>query len=83
MLSGCVTIIDPIALILIQRFGGEFGRERLFSSFGMALFSPLTGVLIDIFSYSGTIKLFSADLIDPLKRSTLNFPFFISRLHGL
>lgn len=53
MLSGCVTILDPIALILIQQFGGQFGRERLFSSIGMAIFSPLTGVLIDSFSYSG------------------------------
>ncbi|KAL0273281.1 UNVERIFIED_CONTAM: hypothetical protein PYX00_005990 [Menopon gallinae] len=47
MLSGCVTIMDPIALVLIQQYGGEFGRERLFSSIGMAIFSPLTGVLID------------------------------------
>ncbi|KAK6637376.1 hypothetical protein RUM44_007792 [Polyplax serrata] len=50
MLSGCVTVMDPIALVLIQQYGGEFGRERLFSSIGMALFSPLTGVLIDYYS---------------------------------
>ncbi|XP_050430525.1 uncharacterized protein LOC126839310 [Adelges cooleyi] len=47
MLSASVTVMDPIALNLIQRYGGEFGRERLFSTVGMALFSPLTGWLID------------------------------------
>lgn len=50
MLNGCVTIMDPIALVLIQEYGGEFGRERLFSSIGMAIFSPLTGILIDYYS---------------------------------
>lgn len=50
MLSGSVTVMDPIALVLIQQYGGEFGRERLFSSIGMALFSPLTGILIDYYS---------------------------------
>lgn len=47
MLSASVTVMDPIALTMIQKYGGEFGRERLFSTLGMALFSPLTGVLID------------------------------------
>ncbi|XP_050532954.1 uncharacterized protein LOC126900957, partial [Daktulosphaira vitifoliae] len=47
MLSASVTVMDPIALNLIQRYGGQFGRERLFSTAGMALFSPLTGWLID------------------------------------
>lgn len=39
--------MDPIALTLIQKHGGEYGRERLFSTIGMAIFSPLTGILID------------------------------------
>lgn len=47
MLSAGVTIMDPIALTMIEKFGGDFGRERLFSSFGMAIFSPITGILID------------------------------------
>lgn len=47
MLSAGVTIMDPIALTMIQKYGGDFGRERLFSSFGMAIFSPITGLLID------------------------------------
>ncbi|XP_054266161.1 uncharacterized protein LOC128988671 isoform X2 [Macrosteles quadrilineatus] len=47
MLSASVTVMDPIALTMIQKYGGEFGRERLFSTLGMAVFSPLTGVLID------------------------------------
>ncbi|XP_065202542.1 uncharacterized protein LOC135832927 [Planococcus citri] len=47
MMSASVTVMDPIALTLIQQYGGEFGRERLFSTIGMAIFSPLTGILID------------------------------------
>uniref|UniRef100_A0A8D8GW67 Major facilitator superfamily domain-containing protein 6-A n=1 Tax=Culex pipiens TaxID=7175 RepID=A0A8D8GW67_CULPI len=50
MLSAGVTIMDPIALTMIEKYGGDFGRERLFSSIGMAIFSPITGILIDIFS---------------------------------
>ncbi|KAJ2940630.1 hypothetical protein O0L34_g14735 [Tuta absoluta] len=48
MLSAGVTIMDPIALTMIQQYGGDFGRERLFSSIGMAIFSPITGMLIDM-----------------------------------
>ncbi|XP_047984965.1 uncharacterized protein LOC125225342 [Leguminivora glycinivorella] len=48
MLSATVTIMDPIALTMIQKYGGDFGRERLFSSIGMAIFSPITGMLIDM-----------------------------------
>lgn len=40
--------MDPIALTMIQKYGGDFGRERLFSSIGMAIFSPITGMLIDM-----------------------------------
>ncbi|KAG4066826.1 hypothetical protein HA402_012893 [Bradysia odoriphaga] len=47
MLSSGVTIMDPIALTMIEKYGGDFGRERLFSSIGMAIFSPITGLLID------------------------------------
>uniref|UniRef100_A0A2M4CLI8 Putative transporter n=1 Tax=Anopheles darlingi TaxID=43151 RepID=A0A2M4CLI8_ANODA len=50
MLSAGVTIMDPIALTMIEKYGGDFGRERLFSSIGMAIFSPITGVMIDFFS---------------------------------
>ncbi|XP_017769290.1 PREDICTED: uncharacterized protein LOC108557327 [Nicrophorus vespilloides] len=47
MMTAGVTIMDPIALTMIEKYGGDFGREKLFSSMGMALFSPITGVLID------------------------------------
>lgn len=47
MLSGGVSMLDPIALTMIQKYGGEFGRERLFSTIGMAIFSPLAGLLMD------------------------------------
>ncbi|XP_044765408.1 uncharacterized protein LOC123321737 [Coccinella septempunctata] len=48
MMTAGVTIMDPIALNMIERYGGDFGKEKLFSSLGMALFSPITGILIDI-----------------------------------
>jgi hypothetical protein len=47
MLSAGVTIMDPIALTMIEKYGGDFGRERLFSCIGMAIFSPITGFMID------------------------------------
>ncbi|XP_014292875.1 major facilitator superfamily domain-containing protein 6 [Halyomorpha halys] len=47
MNSASVTVMDPIALTMVQHYGGEFGRERLFSIIGMAIFSPITGFLID------------------------------------
>lgn len=47
MLSASVTVMDPIALTMVQQYGGEFGRERLFSTIGMAIFSPITGLVID------------------------------------
>lgn len=59
MLAASVTVMDPIALSLIQRYGGQFGRERLFSTVGMALFSPLTGWLIDHMSAKKGILLLS------------------------
>lgn len=42
--------MDPIALTMIEKYGGDFGHEHLFSMFGMAIFSPLTGILIDYYS---------------------------------
>lgn len=56
MSAASVTVMDPIALNLIQRYGGQFGRERLFSTVGMALFSPLTGWLIDHMSAKKGIR---------------------------
>lgn len=47
MLSAAVTIMDPIVLLMVEKYGGDFGRERLSSSMGMAIFSPITGFLID------------------------------------
>lgn len=47
MLSAAVTIMDPIVLTMVEKYGGDFGRERLASSIGMAIFSPITGLMID------------------------------------
>ncbi|XP_062545623.1 uncharacterized protein LOC134212099 [Armigeres subalbatus] len=50
MLTATLTITDPIALAMIEQYGGDFGREKLFSSAGMAIFTPLTGLMIDHYS---------------------------------
>ncbi|KAL1493310.1 hypothetical protein ABEB36_011388 [Hypothenemus hampei] len=70
MLTAGVTIMDPIALALIEKYGGDFGKERLFSSLGMAIFSPLIGWLIDLKSskmghtdYSAAFYAFDALLV--------------------
>nr|XP_022908220.1 uncharacterized protein LOC111419624 [Onthophagus taurus] len=47
MMTAGVTIMDPIALTMIEKYGGDFGKEKLFSSIGMAIFSPVTGAFID------------------------------------
>lgn len=47
VMTAGVTMMDPIALMMIEKYGGDFGREKIFSSIGMALFSPITGALID------------------------------------
>ncbi|XP_049771164.1 uncharacterized protein LOC126136592 [Schistocerca cancellata] len=46
-LTAGVTMLDPIALTMIRKYGGHFGRERLFSTLGMAFFAPLVGLFID------------------------------------
>ncbi|KAK9891521.1 hypothetical protein WA026_014758 [Henosepilachna vigintioctopunctata] len=48
MMTAGVTIMDPIALHMIEKYGGDFGKEKFFSSLGMALFSPITGIFIDM-----------------------------------
>ncbi|XP_052863851.1 major facilitator superfamily domain-containing protein 6-like [Anopheles cruzii] len=50
MLASMITVTDPIALDMIEQHGGDFGRQKLYSSVGMAIFTPLTGLLIDLSS---------------------------------
>ncbi|XP_001238414.4 major facilitator superfamily domain-containing protein 6 [Anopheles gambiae] len=50
MLASTLTITDPIALDMVEQHGGDFGREKLYSSVGMAIFTPLTGLMIDAWS---------------------------------
>lgn len=63
-------MMDPIALTMVDKHGGDFGRERLFSMFGMAIFSPITGIMIDYCSdglaytdYSSAFYIYDALLI--------------------
>ncbi|XP_053676976.1 uncharacterized protein LOC128727097 [Anopheles nili] len=50
MLASTLTITDPIALDMVEQHGGDYGREKLYSSVGMAIFTPLTGLMIDVYS---------------------------------
>lgn len=50
MLCSTLTVTDPIALDMIEQHGGDYGREKLYSSVGMAISTPLTGLLIDVYS---------------------------------
>lgn len=50
MMTVGVTIMDPIAFMMIEKYGGDFGREKLFSSIGMAIFSPITGAVVEYWS---------------------------------
>ncbi|ETN64833.1 hypothetical protein AND_003414 [Anopheles darlingi] len=50
MLGSTLTVTDPIALDMIEQHGGDFGREKLYSSVGMAISTPFTGLLIDLYS---------------------------------
>ncbi|XP_056647706.1 uncharacterized protein LOC130452445 [Diorhabda sublineata] len=47
MQLAATSAMDPVALSMIEKHGGDFGKERLFSCFGMAIFAPITGALID------------------------------------
>uniref|UniRef100_A0A182M2D0 Major facilitator superfamily associated domain-containing protein n=1 Tax=Anopheles culicifacies TaxID=139723 RepID=A0A182M2D0_9DIPT len=56
MLASTLTITDPIALDMVEQHGGDFGREKLFSSIGMAIFTPLTGLMIDACSSGSGLR---------------------------
>lgn len=47
VMSAAVTVMDSVALSMVEKYGGDFGKERLFSSLGMAIFSPITGAFND------------------------------------
>lgn len=79
-LTSGVTMLDPIALNMIRKYGGHFGRERLFSTLGMAFFSPLVGLCIDRNSHKKGAPLPSSpssppsstvpDLVGPCRQAT-------------
>jgi predicted MFS family arabinose efflux permease len=48
--QGSLTMVDAAAFNMIERYGGDFGKEKLFSSLGMAISTPLAGLMIDYFS---------------------------------
>lgn len=53
MISGAGTLFEGASLALVEEVGGDFGMQRVFGFIGIAIFSPISGVLIDYSSSDG------------------------------
>ena len=40
-------LIFNIVLSITKQYGGDYGLQKLFGTFGAVIFGPLSGVLID------------------------------------
>ena len=46
--SSCFSLLDATVLAVVKRSGtAEYGKERIWSIFGLALTSPIAGILVD------------------------------------
>ena len=48
--SGSAILFEGASLVLVNQVRGDFGFQKMFGFIGLALFSPISGVLIDYFS---------------------------------
>nr|XP_015930368.2 major facilitator superfamily domain-containing protein 6 isoform X1 [Parasteatoda tepidariorum] len=46
--SICLTLLDATALAMVGAHGGQYGRQRFWAILAQALFSPVTGFLVDL-----------------------------------
>lgn len=46
----CFSMLDATIFVLVTKHDSYFGRQRLWASMGQAIFSPLTGYIVDHFS---------------------------------
>jgi hypothetical protein len=53
--SGSAILFEGASLILVNQVRGDFGFQKMFGFIGLALFSPISGVLIDYFSTDSSI----------------------------
>ncbi|CAL1297400.1 unnamed protein product [Larinioides sclopetarius] len=48
--SICLTLLDATALAMVEAHGGQYGRQRFWAILAQAVFSPVTGYLVDLLS---------------------------------
>ena len=48
--SGSAILFEGASLVLVNQVRGNFGFQKVFGFIGLALFSPISGVLIEYFS---------------------------------
>ncbi|GFT58823.1 MFS_1_like domain-containing protein [Nephila pilipes] len=48
--SICLTLLDATALAMVGAHGGQYGRQRFWAILAQAVFSPVTGFLVDLLS---------------------------------
>ncbi|GBN29187.1 hypothetical protein AVEN_232828-1 [Araneus ventricosus] len=48
--SICLTLLDATALAMVEAHGGQYGRQRFWAILAQAVFSPVTGFLVDLLS---------------------------------
>jgi hypothetical protein len=49
-LSGSATLFDGASLVLVNEVRGDFGFQKMFGFIGIAIFSPISGAMMDHFS---------------------------------
>ena len=49
-MGGSATLFDGAALVLVNQVRGDFGFQKMFGFIGIAIFSPISGALMDHFS---------------------------------
>lgn len=51
-------LLDSCGMAMTKKFGGEFGKQKMFATCSMVIVPLICGVLIDIFSaYQGAIRI--------------------------
>ena len=53
--SASAFLFEGASLVLVNEVRGDFGFQKMFGFIGLALFSPISGVLIDYFSTDSSV----------------------------
>ncbi|XP_067141782.1 major facilitator superfamily domain-containing protein 6-like [Centruroides vittatus] len=49
----CISLTDATTLHMVESHGGQYGRQRFWAILATAIFSPVTGILVDLVSEEG------------------------------